>query len=257
MVYLSDSSGRVVKPGLVNGKLKFTQIDTDNSGDCRPWIYGNVDPRFNPPELILKTSIEKYLNDYYIKGLEINPLILTLNIKDEYNVITQKFDKVVHIYSKKRADNTIEYVPIENSYITAINQNLLYDIGDKIYQNMNDSYFDYENGLIKFTLRGPSKDYKLEETKYFYGIKYSVEGNDLLNSFVLTALVNNDIRSSFYINTKEDLTDKKNKDHAIVEITEMGIFDKYDHLCAYLTHPKVQYRSDSTHLSYSLLIEEA
>jgi hypothetical protein len=260
MIYLCNSEGKFVRPGLLNGLLKFIQIDEEtNDGDCRPWIYGNVDPRFNLPELILKTSVEKYLNDYYIEGLEINPLVLTLNIKDQYNSITQKFDKIYNIYTKKRVNNTIEYVKAQDSYITLMGQNLIYDIGDKIYQNAYSSYFDYENGIVRFIVKGPDKEYKLYETKYFYGIKYSVntERNNLLNNFTIRTLIDNDIRSDFYINTKEDLTDKKNKDHAVVEITEMGIFDKYNHLCAYLSHPKVQYRSDSSHLSYSLIIEEA
>jgi hypothetical protein len=257
MIYLCDHNGKFVRPALVNGLLKYLQIDENNDGDCRPYIYGNVDPRFNLPELILKTSIEKYKNDYYIEGLEINPLVLTLNIKDEYNVITQRFDKITNIYSKKRADNTIKYIQASDDlyYISKIGQNILYEIKDKIYQNKYDNYFDYENGQVKFTLRGPNKEYKLNEVKYFYGIKYSVNKN-LIDNLKIKTNIDNDIRSSFYINTKEDLTDKKNKDHAIVEITEIGLFDKYNHLCAYLSHPKIQYRSDSTHLSYSLIIEE-
>jgi hypothetical protein len=259
LIYLSNQYGKFVRPALINGVLKFVQLDEElNDGDCRPYIYGTIDPRFNPPELILKTSIEKYLNNFYIKGLEINPLVLTLNIKDEYNAITQKFDKITNIYSKQKSNNTIEYVPVKDSYITEISQNLIYDISDKIYQNQYDDFFDYENGLVKFKLRGPSKEYKLTESKYFYGINYYVDSktNDLLNNLITKFTVKNDIRSDFYINTKEDLTDKKNKDHAIVEITEIGLFDKYNHLCAYLSHPKVQYRSDSTHLSYSLIIDE-
>jgi hypothetical protein len=259
VIYLANKEGKFVRPGLVNGLLKFIQLDEDtNNGDCRPYIYGNIDPRFNLPELILKTSVEKYLNNFYVKNLEINPLILTLNIKDEYDTITQKFKKVVNIYSKKKSNNTIEYYPVDDSYITSISQNILYEIKDKIYQNKYDNYFDYENGLIKFVLRGSDKNYKLKEVKYFYGIKYDVNNdvNNLMNNLVIRTQLNNDLRSDFYINTKEDLTDKKNKDHAIVEITEVGIFDKYNHLCAYLSHPKIQYRSDSTHLSYSLIIDE-
>jgi hypothetical protein len=72
----------------------------------------------------------------------------------------------------------------------------------------------------------------------------------------MKSLIDNKLKMDFMINTYENLVDKKNKDYGTVEITEMGIFDRYDHLCAYITHPKVQYRSDSQHISYSLIIEE-
>jgi hypothetical protein len=103
------------------------------------------------------------------------------------------------------------------------------------------------------------ENYKFENTKLFYGIEYTntLSINNKYKKVWLdsTELLNN-INLTFTLNTKENILNPADKDYGIVEITEMGLFNKAGELIAYCTHPKVQYRSCSQHISYTLIIKE-
>jgi hypothetical protein len=260
-VFICDEAGHFTMPGKLGGLVLFTRLDEKLDGDCREVIYGKVDPRFNLPEIIYKTSTEKYRNSFYIEGSEINPIVATISIKDEFNSITQQFDYRIQVLQKKKAGNLIDYVEADSTYIQDISKIIKYEIvGEEVHQNEYTPFVDYINGVVNFILRGPTNLYEYDNYGYFYGIKYyntfNINDGNLKDYWVLKTDVDNRFKSSFYINTKENIIDKKNKEYGVVEITEVGVFDQYNRLCAYLSHPKVQYRSDTQHIAYSLLISE-
>jgi hypothetical protein len=268
-VFMCDVQGRFVKPSVSNGKIRYLFLG-DDIGDCRQDIYGTTDPRFNMPEPIYKTSVEWYRDKFYIKGKETNPFILNIQVKDEFDKITQKFMNALILSQPVKFGDNIIYEPVADNYLTDIIPNIEYRTVFKIdestgkeqyqlVQNYEQNVINYTTGEIGFIIKGPGEKYHFTDWMFLYGIRYknqfSTKG-DYMKYWTGECLLENRILLNFIINTRENLADKRNRDSAIVNITEMGIFDQYGNLAAYMTHPIVQYRSDIQHISYSCLIEE-
>lgn len=260
MVYTCDEYGRFTKAVPVSNSLSFVAIG-DQTGNCTNEIYGNVDPRVNPLEPLYTSSIDWYLGAFYIKGKETNPFISYLDIKDEFDQITNQYIQKLSISQPKKVGNNIEYLPIDDSYLTGASNTIGYTTdGEILFQTAEQKLIDHKNGKLSFFITGPGDDYMYDEYKYYYGIRYknsfNIQNGENKEYWSGKCQLKNNILLNFYLNTTENLIDRKNRDYSVVGITEMGLFDKNNKLVAYITHPKAEYRTDTQHLSYSLIIEE-
>jgi len=261
-IFLSDENGIFIKPWVQNGQIQWSPVGNEY-GDCRNEIYGTTDPRLNLLEPLYKTTIDWFKSEYYIEGKEINPFVININIKDNYD---EKFKDFITSLSltvpTKQGDNFIQ-MPVTNSYLSDIDNSIQYEynfIENKLIQKSSIEIIDHTEGIINFIVNGPPDDYQYDKYKFLYGIKYlnsfygiSGEYGDIWSSKIE---LQNKINLSFYLNTKENVLDKRDREYGVVDITEMGLFNRRGELVAYLTHPIAQYRSNLNHISYSLLLEE-
>lgn len=260
-VYACDEFGRFVKAVPLSNSLSFVALG-DSLGNCSGDIYGNVDPRINVLEPLYNSSIDWYLDSFYIKGQETNPFISYVDIRDEFDNITNKFIQTVSITQPKKVGKNIEYLPIEDSYLTGASKCVGYYVdGDTLVQTTEKNLIDHKNGIMSFFVTGPKEDFMYDDYKFYYGLKYKnsfniVNGSNSSYWLDGSCKLSNKIVLNFYLNTMQNLIDKENRDFAVVGVTEIGLFDKNNKLVAYATHPKAEYRTDSQHLSYSLIIEE-
>jgi hypothetical protein len=261
-IYSSDEQGRFVKY-IPAGSTIIPQVLGDEFGDTRMDIYGNIDPRVNLLEPIYKSSLDWFISEYYIKGQESNPFNTNVTLYE--TIKNKKFVQQIDITQKSKSENSIVDKVVTDSYISSVIQNVEYSpnpSAKSITQNYTKDYIDYVNGIINFTISQPIDKYRDNEYLFFYGINflnqyYSISENSLLrNVWATYAEIDNTIKMKFDINSFEDYIDKKNKDVAIKWFTEMGVFDTAGKLIAYCHHPKVEYRTDSQHISYTLIIDE-
>ncbi len=264
-VYLSNEKGQVVEvvPNRDKTKIEYKVLGDPETGNCQNRIYGKVDPRHNLMRPFYTSVIELYKAEALIEGDEINPLVSHIAIEDEYNLKSKIFTQSAYVYTNKKSGHGSVRSSVKDSYISHVHRpvNYYYDYSkDEFVQGISDSYINYATGEIKMFVQGPDEDYFDQTHRILSGIRYknSFNRNGIYNSYWKNGAVglSNIVTASFYQNTTENILDKTDKDAGVVNITEMGLFDQYGKLCAYMTHPIVQYRSDSQHISYNLLIEE-
>lgn len=235
-VYLCNSFGKFYKQNTAyTSELKYT-IMGDDKGNCSTEKYQSVDLRINPYELIDKTSYDLFYNKYYSPNEKCNPFIKYLYIND----INNKNEIRVNYYSRIKENGNMTYKKDDS----LISDNFIYEIYKNKY--IKNSILDYENGILKFIIQKNNVEQK--ETLITAGIKHN---NPLLYS-TLTYKLYGDF--SFSTTSVENPSNKEK--NCVVDITEMGIFDKNDNLLAYMTHPIAQYDTSKNHISYNLLIKE-
>jgi len=257
-VYLTDENGKFVRGQVIGPKLNLVTIPDD----ARQFIYGEVDPRIVPPEAVYKSSIDWFRSRFHIAGKEINPFIVRVNVKDVFDEKLKDFEPVAILTTPIKFGNEFIWSPIEDGYLTKTFENTTWkwDKAQKrLIHEVDAEFIDYKNGTINFSALGPGINYQIDEHKYLCGIKYrntfSSSGRyaEIWSSKIL---LQNNIIASFNSNTTENLANKTNRDFGIADITEMGLFNSRGQLIAYCHHPKVQYRTDTQHLSYNLIIKE-
>ena len=131
-----------------------------------------------------------------------------------------------------------------------------------IYQSQN--YVNLSTGRVQFlmTQNYDSKFYSSDDPSFIlYGINVVNPKYDDENMFaddVDDALSHNSVRvifnGNYSVNTTESFIDRNDKDAAIAQITEIGLFDKNHKLIAYARHPPIEYRTDSQHVDYTMII---
>lgn len=261
-IYSCDENGKYVKY-VPAGKELLSRVLGNSRGDIRSDVYGNIDPRHNPLEPIYKSSLDWFLSEYYIKGKESNPFNIELNLLEE--VKEKKFNQIINITQKTKLDNDFINKKISDSYVSSIINNIRYEpnlSAHTITQENSIDYIDYVNGIINFSIVEPSTIYRDNQRLFLFGInyynQYYLRDSDALlrNTWFGVTNIDNKINLNFCINSFENYLDKKNKDYAVRWFTEMGVFDQWGHMIAYCTHPKVEYRTDSQHISYTLIIQE-
>lgn len=264
-VYLSNEKGQVVEavPNRDKTKIAYKVLGDPETGNCQNRIYGKIDPRHNLMRPFYTSAIELYKAEALIEGDEINPLVSHIAIEDEYNLKSKVFTQSAYVYTDKKSGHGSVRSSVKDSYISHVHKpvDYFYDYSkDKFVQGISDNYINYATGAIRMFVQGPDKDYFDQTHRILNGIRYtnSFNRNGRYNGYWKNGAVglSNIITASFYQNTTENILDKTDKDAGVVNITEMGLFDQDGKLCAYMTHPAVQYRSDSQHISYNLLIEE-
>jgi hypothetical protein len=261
-IYSCNEVGRFVKY-TPSGHNLITQVLGNSAGDIRTDVFGSQDARYNPLEPVYKSSLDWFLSIYYIEGKESNPFILELNLGEE--IKNKKYNQEMKVTQKIKLDNSFINQEVNDSYISKILNNVKYEPNTDagiIDQDFTVDFIDYTTGEVNFSLVEPRDTYRDNERLFLYGINYYNQyyinnmGTELRLVWSSICNIDNKIDMSFDINSFENYLDKKNKDYAVRWFTEMGIFDQFGHLVAYMHHPKVEYRTDSQHLSYTCLIEE-
>lgn len=260
-IYSCDETGRYVK-FVPSGRVLDTEVLGNELGDLRQDVYGIVDPRYNLLEPIYVSSLDWFLADFYVKGQESNPFILELQISEI--VKDNKFKSIIRVTRKVKQNNIIVDKEITDEYVLRSNINIKYipsEDYNSIVQDTEVPIIDHKNGVLSFTVIEPTQKYKENMNLSLYGINYYnpyyfFESREYSKVWTNFTQINNNMNLTFDINSFEDYLDKKNKDIAIRSITEMGIFNQTGKLIAYCHHPRVEYRTDSQHISYSLIIRE-
>jgi hypothetical protein len=122
-----------------------------------------------------------------------------------------------------------------------------------------DEYVDYTNGTVNVILQSPSNKYKTTSHLFKYGINATHDWDDTNKQRNNPWLLGSSNLKAFYtlnciVNSTENMLDKTRRDDSIVRLTEMGLFDSQHRLIAYSRFPTIEYRSDTQHVSFSLII---
>jgi hypothetical protein len=258
LVYECNEQGKYVRNVVMPDGLDKI-IMGDEKGSLAKEIYANIDKRFNLPEPIYKSTSDWFLNEFYIKGHESNPFWQWIEISEEYdpssglwNQTARITEDVKNIFEMKRVD-----VSPEDIYCFLEKNILYYQQANKIVSLPDRDFIDYSDGHVLFTAGYPAAQYKNKRFIVKYGIRYlntfypGEENRDVWKGF---SQIKHEMSMTYDTNTTENYANSTDKDASIVEITEMGLFNKNHELVAYMVHPKAQYRSESQHLSYNLLI---
>lgn len=215
--------------------LSFTKIG-DVNGDCSETIYQDNDNRITLKQARFTTNFEKYVELEYIKGVKNNIFVPYIHLKDGYDSVKQAIITTAEVEKLANKNGSLVYQKDENY---SVEQTNYYDSS-----NFHKTpYIDHTNGKIKFGVF-------VNENMNLYGINILTG----LDNDHLSKPVNSSIDASYILFSAENAATRE-KDSAIVGITEVGIFDKYDNLLAYATHPPVQYRTDTQHISYTWIIK--
>ena len=259
-VYQCDDRGRYVR-WILQGGSPVMRVLGNEVGDCRRDVFGSTDRRHNPRRPMFSSSYNWFISQFYVKGQERNPFWQTIEVRDSYDeklkswtqkIYTKKWEKAVDKMVEVFVPKDLQYVFIENG--------ITYEFDTGSIKSVISDYIDYESGLIDFILGFPAKTYY--DSKYLirYGLYvknqfYPGEKNkQVWNSWVKMKFQE---EYDFIVNSKENIANPNDKDLAIVPVTEMGLFDRKHRMVAYATFPPVEYRSDSQHISFSLVIRNS
>lgn len=244
-VYLCDEQGHFVKQDTAYKTSLHYEVMGDELGNCSADKYQSVDPRLNPYTAQYETAYDYFYSNYYSDSELCNPFVKHIEIKDAF--IDGKWQKSVASYVRRKVNGVLKNY--EDSTV---------DASKKSFTKTNDAFVetdivDYNNGLVTTYLTADNAS--TDEYLTLAGIKYSNPFSS--SSFTLeNCLKNVDVncKLSFDIDSVEDPANLEKS--CIVDITEMGIFDKNDNMIAYMTHPIAQYDTSKNHIAYNLLIKE-
>jgi len=237
-VYECNADGKYVKFIISNGKPTMKVLGDEN-GNCSKDIYANIDPRFTPYEPIYKTCKEWFSSLSYVEGKETNPFWTYLKLQQTFNTLTQTWEWKTSVLKTEKIGNTINLIT-NTEPITYI-----YTEANYLSENK-----------ISLKLCAPNIKYYTNFYIVEYGIQYKnsfFPGNFNSDVWMNTTNLPAVFKVSYDINTLENYA-TKNKETAIAHISELGLFTKNGDLRAYLSFPPIEYRTDSQHMSFSLLI---
>jgi len=251
-IYMCDVDGDYTKYTLVNGALVEAKLDP--SAD----FTATKDLRFNPRTPIYTSCKEWYKSEYYIESAEQNPYWQILEFKDVFDTNTKRFDQIVSVYAYKKASSSMILSEVDSGdrYLN-VAQGSAYAIWeDSIAIQRYTPFIDHKNGTLQFILTQPDAKYKTSDFFMKYGI-YAI--NVLKGSEVFktggTVAINSIMSFSYTVNTKCNFANKLDKESAIVQVSEVGVFNKDHTLIAYATFPPIEYNSDTQHVAFNLFIK--
>ena len=215
------------------------------------FVAFNKDCRYVIPEPVFQSPLEEYLYKYCAPNEKSNPLNVYLDIKDK--VIDSKFVPVLSLQQKIRSGSNI-IKEKSTAYIDKFINGILYEPQLNGFTKQEEApIFDYQTGTLRFILRIPSDQYKKEKIVF--------QGIELHNPYPASKVwtdtysIKSKVSVNLTTNSSEDLI-FKNKDKSIQQIREMGVFDQNGELVLYCWHPVVEYRNDTQHISYTIIIAE-
>jgi hypothetical protein len=274
-LFNSDSSYMYTKEAYANSNGKYVYL-CDKDGDYIKYVVDDNaltskkivpkedftatrDARFNPRTPIYTSCKDWYKSEYYIEGAEQNPYWQILEFKDVFDATTKRFDQIVSVYEYKKASSSmmLSEVKLGDRYLN-VSQGSAYAVyEDTLSVTRYTPFIDHKNGTLQFILTQPDSKYKTSEFFMKYGI-YAI--NVLKGSAVFktggTLAINSIMSFSYTVNTKRNFANKLDKDSAIVQVSEVGVFNKSHQLIAYATFPPIEYNSDTQHVSFNLFVKE-
>lgn len=242
-VHLCDSTGHYVKGYVNRDILKYERIG-NTVGNCSSEIYQNVDVRMIPKRCNYETTFEKFRDLYLDDKVGNNPFVGTIQLDQKRKVIESSYiwKKVGGKFTKVGYD----FISIIKPYSFDISN-------DKITGFTSKEYFNEKEGKLNFILTSISEKDKYTREFNLCGIKYS---NPFYNNdkyWTLKDDFDSQSKHSFIVDSIEDIFNEEVS--SVLNITEMGVFNKKNQLIAYMHHPIAQYDTKKNHISYNLFVE--
>lgn len=246
-VYLCDENGKFVKRDQAYKTSLHYATMGDDLGNCSSEKYQSVDPRLNPYEIQHKTAYDYFYSLYYSADELCNPFVKNISVKDTF--IDGKWTTKVSSYIRRKVNSVMKNYA--DSTVTAYSKSYI----KKDSGFAETSIVDYDNGTVSLFINADGAD--TSEYLTLAGIKYfnPLSKRDFTSGNCLSYSDDNaDAKFSFNVCSTEDPANAEKSN--VADITEMGIFDKDDHMIAYMTHPIMQYDTSKNHISYNLLVGE-
>lgn len=247
-----NKSGKLIRYIVSNGDIIDRPIDSSKD---------SIDDTFIPRYPNYNSCKEWFENEFYIKGQESNPFWQVINLTSKFNTVTQSWNQELTLNKFEKMNRTIKQTPVSNdeAYLKLSRASTAEIIDDEIRQDYNCNYLDLFEGKIRFIASEP------DNTLYSEGgaaeiIKYGI----CANNTVKDTFHPNDgeeikipgyLQSSYTVNSKKNFANPNEADSAIVEVTELGIFNRYHILIAYAVFPPIEYRSDTQHVSFTSFVK--
>lgn len=265
IIYECDENGKYIGYTIENKELKEVVLGDEN-GDLTNDVSIDVDKRFQPYSPLYDSCQKWFYDKFYINGKESNPFWQFITVSTEFNTSSLKFDQIVTYTKQAKSNTSYNKVALDdterffNVYNSIDSQNLQDKLN--VYQSQN--FVNLNTGRVQFlmTQNYDSKFYSSDDPSFIlYGINVVNPKYDDENMFaddVNDALSHNGVRvifnGNYSVNTTESFIDRNDKDAAIAQITEIGLFDKDHRLIAYAKHPPIEYRTDTQHVDYTMII---
>lgn len=242
-IHLCDSTGHYVKGYVVRDTLKYERIG-NSVGDCSSEIYQDVDVRMIPKRCNYETTFEKFRDLYLDDKIGNNPFVGTIQLDQKRKTIESSY-----IWKKVGG----KFTKVDYDFVKIIKPYSFDFSNDKITGFTSKEYFDEKNGKLNFILTSVSEKDKFTREFNLCGIKYSNPFYNNDDYWSLKDDFDSQSKHSFIVDSIEDIFNEEVS--SILNITEMGVFNKKNQLIAYMHHPIAQYDTKKNHISYNLFVE--
>ena len=279
-VYECDKDGYYIgfAKKKVNGVYQLEQkgrLDTAEDGDLSSLVTASHDYRFRPYTPKYSSCQDWFKDEFYLSGQEKNPYWQVIHIQANYNSTSMQYDQVskVQEYIKVGSTMNLKDLSTDESYITVKRPTRITTVKGMKFIEPNAPYLDCKHGLIDMILIPAASgtkynpvyapDHVRQNSDIYvkYGISARVPWDDLDNyhnifdtSIENLTSVHNYFCGSWSVNTLENFVDKTDKDKAITQINELGIFDTQGNLMIYATFPAIEYRTDTQHVDFTIIV---
>lgn len=248
-----DATGKFVKYTIKNGEAVRSTISRINNDSIN-----NIYIPYRPNYMSCKDWFE---NEFYVKGYESNPFWQVINLTSKFDSVTQIWNQELSLNKYEKVGKIIKQVATsdDEAYVILNKASACEIIDGDIQQTYNCDYLDLFEGKIRFILTEP--------TSTTYGtngpeniIKFGIcAKNNIVDTFhpeVGEPLkVPGYLQSTYTVNSHKNMANPNDEDSAIVEVTELGIFNKAHVLIAYAVFPPIEYRSDTQHISFTSFVK--
>ena len=213
---------------------------------------------------------EWFKNGFYVQDHESNPFWQVLRISSIYNSSKEGWKQYHQVLEYQRSTNNMSLVPVEKDdrYIN-VDSTVVYKKSGNTSGNIDimysDEYVDLKNGKINFTMLRPADKYRTSDTIIKYGITakntFSIGVNNLLEKSPNVIWDGGGYRVAAFaelnytVNSTMALENKIDKSADIVDVTELGLFNKDHELIAYATFPPIEFHTDTQHASFTCYIK--
>ena len=222
----------------------------------------------NKPKYI--SCKEWFKNGFYVQDHESNPFWQVLRISSTYNSSKEGWKQYHQVLEYQRSTNNMSLVPVEKDdrYIN-VDSTVVYkksgNNSGSIDIMYSDEYVDLKNGKINFTMLRPADKYRTSDIIIKYGITakntFSIGVNNLLEKSPNVIWDGGGYRVAAFaelnytVNSTMALENKIDKNADIVDVTELGLFNKDHELIAYATFPPIEFHTDTQHVSFTCYIK--
>ena len=213
---------------------------------------------------------EWFKNGFYVQDHESNPFWQVLRISSTYNSSKEGWKQYYQVLEYQRSTNNMSLVPVEKDdrYIN-VDSTVVYKKSGNTSGNIDimysDEYVDLKNGKINFTMLRPADKYRTSDIIIKYGITakntFSIGVNNLLEKSPNVIWDGGGYRVAAFaelnytVNSTMALENKIDKSADIVDVTELGLFNKDHELIAYATFPPIEFHTDTQHASFTCYIK--
>ena len=279
-VYECDKDGYYIgfAKKKVDGVYQLEQkgrLDAAEDGDLSKFVTASHDYRFRPYTPKYSSCQDWFKDEFYLSGQEKNPYWQVIHIQANYNSNSMQYDQVskVQEYVKVGSTMNLKDLSPDESYVTVKRPTRITTVKGVKFIEPNAPYLDCKYGLIDMILipavsgtkynpvYEPGHIRQNSDIYVKYGISARVPWDDLDNYHNIfdtnienLTSVHNYFCGSWSVNTLENFVDKTDKDKAITQINELGIFDTQGNLMIYATFPAIEYRTDTQHVDFTIVV---